>query len=43
MAFKDPDERRRIAALEEKVNQHDSVIAVWQNKVAQRSTGSPFF
>jgi hypothetical protein len=33
---------RGIAALEEKANQHDSVITVLTDKVAQRSTGSHF-
>jgi hypothetical protein len=44
MDFKEAEDARgRIAVLEEKANQHDSVIAVLQDKVTQRSTGSHFF
>jgi uncharacterized coiled-coil protein SlyX len=38
----DTDARGRIAALEEKANQQDSVIAILKDKVTQRSTGSHF-
>jgi chromosome segregation ATPase len=34
----DADARRRIAALEEKANQHSHIIAMLQGKVAQLST-----
>jgi predicted CopG family antitoxin len=34
----DANARGRIAALEEKANQHSHVIAIWQDKVTQLST-----
>jgi hypothetical protein len=43
MDFKEAeDAREQIAVLEEKANQPDSVIAVLQDKVTQRSTGWHF-